>query len=106
MTQVTPFATTLVQNDEVAAKSELEPMPFWLSLLLFAVPALLMIGSLLIGIPLLESLGFEPIVSFLAAFTVPMAWMFTAALVTYHKVEGRPLRSAPVNGIGRCAASG
>jgi membrane protease YdiL (CAAX protease family) len=66
-------------------------MPFWLSLVLFAIPAVLMIASMYVGIPLLESLGLEPLVSFLVAFMIPMAWMFTAALVGYHKVEGRPL---------------
>jgi membrane protease YdiL (CAAX protease family) len=54
-----------------------------------------MTASMYIGIPLLEGLGLEPLVSFLVAFTVPMAWMFTAALVGYHKVEGGQLQWAP-----------
>jgi membrane protease YdiL (CAAX protease family) len=92
MSEITVVEKRLGTRPEPAEDQALQPMPFWLSLLLFAIPAALMVASMFWGIPWLEGLGLEPIVSFLTAFTVPMAWMFTAALVGYHKIERRSLR--------------
>jgi membrane protease YdiL (CAAX protease family) len=94
MTEISLYEKSSGVRRETAVQDEIQPMPFWLSLLLFGIPAAVMIVGLTVGIPLLEGLGLDPIVSFLTAFTVPMALMFTAALVGYHKVEGRPLSRA------------
>lgn len=92
MSEITVYEKSMGTRPEPAEERAIQPLPFWLSLLLFAIPAALMVVSMFWGIPWLEGLGLEPIVSFLTAFTIPMAWMFTAALVGYHKIEGRPLR--------------
>ena len=91
MTEISLYEKSSGVSQNTAVQEEIQPMSFWLSLLLFGISTAVMIVSLTIGIPLLERVGLEPIVSFLTAFTVPMVLMFTAALVGYHKVEGRPL---------------
>jgi membrane protease YdiL (CAAX protease family) len=61
------------------------------SILLFGIPA----GGVALfyyGLrPWLESQGFSPLTSYLAALCVPLALMFAAALIAYHRVEKRPL---------------
>ena len=92
MSEITVYEKSMGTRPQPTEEQAIQPLPFWLSLLLFGFPAALMTVSMFWGIPWLEGLGLEPIVSFLTAFTVPMAWMFTAALVGYHKIEGRTLR--------------
>lgn len=68
-------------------------MPFgWgASLALFGVPALT-VGLAFYGLrPWLVLQGYSGLTSYLAALCIPMALMFAAALIAYHRVEGRPL---------------
>lgn len=62
-----------------------------LSLALFGVPATLLCLAFYGLRPWLEAQGYSPIVAYLAALCVPMAMMFAAALIAYHRVEGWPL---------------
>jgi len=94
MAHISLYENSSSVMQEVAVQEELQPLRLWLSLLLFGIPAAIIVVSLYVGIPLFERAGLEPIVSFLMAFTMPMALMFTAALVGYHKIEGRPLNRA------------
>jgi membrane protease YdiL (CAAX protease family) len=70
---------------------DLKPLFFWQSLILFAIPAMIVIWFLNVLYPALIGLGFSNLVSFLVVFTGPMALMFAAALVTFHRIEGYPL---------------
>ncbi len=94
MTEISLYEKNTGEMQEATVQYEIQSMPFWLSLLLFGIPTAVFFASFYVGIPLLERVGLEPIVSFLMALTVPMALMFTAALVGYHKIEGRPLNRA------------
>jgi membrane protease YdiL (CAAX protease family) len=70
---------------------EIQPMPLWLSAILFGVPtALVALGFHWLR-PFLEAQGYSPIISFLGALAAPLALLFAGALVGYHVVEGRPL---------------
>ncbi len=66
-------------------------MPFWVSCLMFGIPALLFILVVYMGIPFFESLGIPPLHSYLSALAVVLALMFAAALVAYAKIENRPM---------------
>lgn len=82
---ITPESTGAI------TEQPLRPLSFWNALILFAVPALGVTFFFYIGRPVLQALGESPFKSFQAALAVPMALLFAAALVAYHKVEGRPL---------------
>jgi membrane protease YdiL (CAAX protease family) len=69
----------------------LRPMPFWQSLLYFFIPALLSVLAFSFFRSWLHNQGYDPLTSLLAAMTIPLALLFAAALVTYHRVDGYPL---------------
>lgn len=70
---------------------EIQPMPPWLSGILFGVPTVLVALGFHWFRPFLETQGYSPIISLLGALTVPLALLFAAALIGYHVVEHRPL---------------
>jgi len=69
----------------------LRPLGGAASLALFGLPAAITFVAFHAFRPWLESLGYDPFTSFLAALGVPLALLFAAALVAYHKIEGHPL---------------
>jgi len=71
---------------------ELRPLSLATSLILFAIPAGLVAASFHLLRPAFEAIGIPPFKSFLAAITIPMSLIFSAALVAYHKIESRPLQ--------------
>lgn len=74
-----------------AASDHVRPIPIWASGLMFAVPALVFVVAFHVVRPWLFTLGLTPFESLVVAMTVPMSWLFGAALVGYARVEGRPL---------------
>ena len=66
-------------------------MPLWLSGVLWAVPTAFMFASIYLFMPWLVSLGISGFQAMMTAHIVPMALLFTAALVAFHRVEGHPL---------------
>lgn len=77
--------------EQAAATDRLQPLPLWLSGVLFAVPAAVLFFAFHAFRPWLERLGYSPLQSYLASLTVPTALLFAAALITYNRIEGRPL---------------
>jgi membrane protease YdiL (CAAX protease family) len=73
----------------------LRPIPFWLSLLLFFVPALGLVWAFYAFRPWLENQGYDSLTSLLAAMTIPLALLFAAALIAYRRLDGYPLE-API----------
>jgi membrane protease YdiL (CAAX protease family) len=69
----------------------LRPLSLWPSLLLSALPAVLVAFSFYIFQPFLENAGYSPLISYLASMLVPTALLFAGALIGYHRAEGRPL---------------
>ncbi len=64
------------------------------SLLFFGIPGLVLAAAFYGFRPWLESVGYSELVSYLAALCVPLALMFAAALIAYHRLEGWPLTRA------------
>ena len=60
---------TTFANAETRQPGQLQPLPLKKSIPLFAIPALMGYAASVWGIPFLESLGYAPLVSFLAALT-------------------------------------
>jgi membrane protease YdiL (CAAX protease family) len=73
------------------AAGTLKPMGLKLSLLYFGIPAMAVVAAYYGFRPWLESIGYSELVSYLAALAVPLALMFAAALIAYHRVDGWPL---------------
>ncbi len=69
----------------------LQPLSFGASLILFAVPTVVIFFAFQVGLPMMEAAGLSQLQGFIVVMTVPMALLFTAAIVGYAKVEGRPL---------------
>jgi membrane protease YdiL (CAAX protease family) len=86
-----------LQTSALPAESPqtLDPLSFWPSLLLTALPAGLVAFSFYVFRPFLENAGYSPLVSFLASILVATSLLFAGALIGYQRVENRPLdRSA------------
>lgn len=71
--------------------SGLRPIGWVASLFYFGIPASILFISFHGFRPWLESQGYSPLASYLAAVCVPLALMFAAALIGYHRVENRPI---------------
>jgi membrane protease YdiL (CAAX protease family) len=78
-------------QEKTSAAPALRPAGWLDSLLLFGIPAAGTFFAFHVFRPWLETQGYPELISYLASLTVPLALIFTAALVAYHKVEGRPL---------------
>lgn len=78
-------------GESIETPAGLRPAGKALSLALFGVPALTVYLAFYILRPWFETQGYSSIVAYLAALCVPMALMFAAALIAYHRVEGLPL---------------
>lgn len=78
-------------SDEREMQTDLKPMGWLESLVIFAIPAAITFVTFHLGMGWLEALGLEPLQRFLVALVVPMALMLVAAIVGYSVVEGRPL---------------
>lgn len=85
------FTKPISGTQEAQNQPGIQAMPLWQSLLLFGLPAALVVVSFHAFRPWLQTQGYTPITSFLGALTVPLALLFAAALIAYHRVEGRPL---------------
>jgi membrane protease YdiL (CAAX protease family) len=72
-------------------QTTIRPLGLAGSLILFGLPAAITFISFYGLRPRLESLGWDPLTSFLVSLGIPLALMFFAALIAYHKVEARPL---------------
>jgi membrane protease YdiL (CAAX protease family) len=70
------------------------PAAWGASAALFGVPAAIFCLAFYGFRPWLEGLGYSDLVSYLTALCIPVAALFTAALVACHRVEGRPLSRA------------
>ncbi len=70
---------------------EQRPLRWWQTMLAFGIPSLVMVISFHWIMPILQRIGLTPFESMVVSYSVPMAWMLTAALVMYHKVDGYPL---------------
>ncbi len=85
-------AEVVVQKGKFTpAESSIYPAGWLASLLLFGIPAAATFFAFHLFRPWLEQQGYSGLTSYLASLTVPLALMFAAALIAYHKVEGRPL---------------
>ena len=73
------------------AEQKIDPMGWVQSLCYFGVPAIALLVSFYKFRPWLENQGYSALESYLASVCVPLALIFAAALVGYHKVEGHPL---------------
>ncbi len=71
--------------------AEIRPFSLKQTALAFGIPTVAMAISFHWAIPALQALGLTPFESMIVAYVVPMALMFTAALVMYHEVDGYPL---------------
>lgn len=69
----------------------LKPLGWWPSLPYFGLPALLLVVAYYGFRPWLQSQGSSELLSYFAALCLPLALMFSAALVFYKYVEGQPL---------------
>ena len=74
------------------ATEPVQPLPFWGSILLFALPTVLAFLCFHFFRPWLETSGYSALKSLLGAMTIPVALLFAAALVGFNKVENRPLK--------------
>lgn len=72
----------------------LKPAGWGLSLLLFYVPALMVVLFFYMFRPWLETRGYDSLTSLTAALILPLSFLFAAALIAYHKIEGRPMTRA------------
>jgi len=79
------------KNAQALVASKRQAFGWRSSLLLFGIPALAFFVSFHAFRPWLETQGYNPLISYLASLCLPMALMFAAALVAYHRVEGCPL---------------
>jgi len=91
MAQSSVVSKLFGRSKDGAMPQALRPMPFWLSLLMFGIPALLMVASIYLFAPWLQSLGISEVKSFFAAHIVPTALLFGAALVALYRVDGYPI---------------
>jgi membrane protease YdiL (CAAX protease family) len=92
MEHTNPLTQLFTRSSDTAwTPRPIAPLPFRRAFILFAVPALVVTLSFHFGRPALQALGESPFKSFQAALAVPMALLFAAALVAYHKIEDRPL---------------
>jgi membrane protease YdiL (CAAX protease family) len=80
-----------VRPGATSTPDALHPISFGLSVLSTFAIAAITFASIHLFMPWLASQGYSPLDSMLAAHLVPMALLFTAALVAYHKVERNPL---------------
>jgi membrane protease YdiL (CAAX protease family) len=80
-----------VRTDAISVPRELRPISFGLSVVLTFAIAAMTFASIHLFMPWLATQGYSPFDSMLAAHLVPMALLFTAALVAFHKVERHPL---------------
>ena len=71
--------------------SRQQPLRGGHTMLAFGIPSLVMLISIHGVMPLLQHIGLTPFESMVVSYSVPMAWMLSAALVMYHKVDGYPL---------------
>jgi membrane protease YdiL (CAAX protease family) len=83
------YSTEKIENKEHQAA--LQPLGALGSLVLFGLPAAILFAAFHAFRPWLESLGYDPLTSYLASLCVPLALLFSAALIAHHKVEGRSL---------------
>jgi len=90
MSHLTASLTSVKSSSSVSVPKPIQPMPFWLSLCLFGLPALVMAISFYFFRPWLQSLGISEFKSFLTAHIVPTALLFTAALVALYRLENYP----------------
>src|SRR5512143_426318 len=70
--------------------AQVRPMPFWLAILYFGLPALLFRISIYYGTPALVRLGLSPFDANVLSFTVPSATLFALAF-GFYKQDGYPL---------------
>ena len=73
------------------ANLKLRPLSLPVAFILFALPAGMVAASFYLLRPAFEAAGIPPFKSFMGAMIIPMSLIFSAALVAYHKIEGRPL---------------
>ncbi len=87
------MSTKVFEKDrqQVAQERPLQPLSLPVSVVLFAVPTVVIFLAFQIGLPMMEAAGLSQLQAFIVAMTVPMALLFTAAMVGYARVEGRPL---------------
>lgn len=78
-------------SEQKKRQMELQPLGGAGSLVLFGLPAATLFIAFHVFRPWLESLGYDALTSYLASLCVPLAVLFSAALIAYHKIEGRPL---------------
>jgi membrane protease YdiL (CAAX protease family) len=84
--------TTLsVHSTSVDQPSSLRPLALLPSLAYFFIPGAGVALSFYLFRPFLAGAGYSPLIAYLASLLLPMALIFAAALVAYHKVENRPL---------------
>jgi membrane protease YdiL (CAAX protease family) len=89
MNAETSYSPTLAR--EKTQEQALRPLGWGASLALFSLPAVIVFFAFHLFRPWLESTGYNPFTSYLAALCVPLALLFAAALIAYHRMEGRPL---------------
>jgi membrane protease YdiL (CAAX protease family) len=70
---------------------DMKPMPIWLALLYFGLPALAFRLCLYWGFPALTRLGMSRFEAYIVSFVVPLAVLFSLA-IGFYKRDGYPLR--------------
>jgi membrane protease YdiL (CAAX protease family) len=91
MTTLDALETTATIPRSATIPDELRPIPLWKSALVFGVSALTFVLAFHFVRPWLLTVGLTPFESLVVAITVPMSWLFGAALVGYAHIESRPL---------------
>lgn len=83
--------SSLADTAPVDSSNTMAPAAWGASAVLFGVPAAAICLAFYGFRPWLEAAGYSELTSYLAALCVPMALLFAAALIAYHRVEDRPL---------------
>jgi membrane protease YdiL (CAAX protease family) len=82
------------KTQAAAPAQPLRPAGWLVSLALFYIPAALLLLAFYIFRPWLETRGYDSLTSLFAALIVPLSFLFAAALIAFHKIEGHPLTRA------------
>lgn len=90
MSIVTGFAQEHIVTKS-SSSEDLKPLPFLGSLLLFGLPAIIMVASYHLFMPWLTKMGLDAIESFVVAHIAPLSVMLAVSLAIFHRLEGQPL---------------
>jgi hypothetical protein len=71
-------------NMPLAQAQRIKPMPLWMAVLFFGIPALVIRFFLYLGIPFLMSIGLRMFEAWFLCTIIPLGLLLIAAIVAYH----------------------